>query len=235
MRYSKLIAGLTLAASASVANAGLVIDSINVKMVSTTFSARNLAGNNADRFATALASFNAVAGPVCDQNLEALEGVSYRGTCGGTRNDYAALYTIKGSVTGTAEFEFGLDWGRGGFIAGDFDGAPVNYINYINDDIWWSNSWSNRDVLNYSFADVNNFTLTLLGFEGCCDGINSARYRTSVPSPLVIIAANNDQTRQVAGSFGDWQTLQVNAVPVPGSLPLMAVGALLLLRRRNQA
>jgi hypothetical protein len=232
MRYSKLIAGLTLAASTSFANAGLVIDSINVKMVNTQFSARNLAGNDdADRFATALADFNSIKGPICDQNLDALEGVSYRGTCGGTRNDYGALYTIKGSLTGTAEFEFGLDWGLGGFIGADFDGAPVDYI---NDDIWWSNSWSNGDVLSYSFADVGNFTLTLLGFEGCCDGTNSARYRTSVSSPMVRIAANRDQTTQAEDSFGNWQTLEVNAVPVPGSLPLMAVGALLLLRRRQQ-
>lgn len=271
MRYSTLIAGLTVATCSGFANAGLVIDSINVQMVNTSYSARGQTGNNADLFDAALGAFSQAKGPVCSQDLQALEGVSYRGTCNGTRNDYASLYTISGSLSGTAEFEFGLDWGRGGFILADFDGAPVDYI---NDDIWWSKNWNNRDVLSYSFADVGDFTLTLLGFEGCCDGINSARYRTRsslAPSNSTQLLANDFNDSNDGGpngfggvsgfggesslenpgniggdngsgsnepfnannEFGAWTTLEVNAVPVPGSLPLMAVGALLLWRRRQ--
>lgn len=272
MRYSTLIAGLTIATCSSFANAGLVIDSINVQMVNTDYSARNKTGNNADRFADALDAFSSAKGSVCSQDLQALEGVSYRGTCGGTRRNYGALYTISGSLSGSAEFEFGLDWGRGGFILADFDGASIDYI---NDDIWWSKSWNNRDVLSYGFAGVGDFTLTLLGFEGCCDGINSARFRTLAtppPSPSSVLLANdfNDSNdggfspvlgdgggfeggnnvgnnvdpidginglRQLPSTneaFGEWSILEVNAVPAPGSLPLMAVGALLMLRRRQQ-
>jgi len=241
-----------------VANAGLIIDSINVQMVSTNYSARNQTGRSADLFANALGAFSSAPGAVCSQDLQALEGVSYRDTCGGSRNNYGALYTITGSLSASAEFEFGLDWGRGGFILADFDGASVDYI---NDDIWWGKNWSNPDVLSYSFADVGDFSLTLLGFEGCCDGINSARYRTvtsvvpTIPPGLFVNDFNdaNDPFSNIGGGTGfgagndprgfsptneiagEWQTLEVNAVPVPGSLPLVAIGALLMLRHRKRS
>ncbi|EAQ97508.2 MYXO-CTERM sorting domain-containing protein [Congregibacter litoralis] len=223
MRYTQLVAGLTIAAFSGLANAGLVIDSINVQMVSTEYSARDLGGDNGDRYDAALDAFNSSEGEVCSKDLEAFEGISYRKTCNGTREDYGALYTINGSLSGSVEFEFGLDWGLGGFILADYEDAPIDYY---NTDIWWSKNWNNSDVLSYEFSDVGSFSLTLLGFEGCCDGINSARYRTFETS----------QTARTTGQTStEWQTLRVNAVPVPGSLPLMAVGALLLLRRRQQS
>ena len=225
MRYSKLIAGLALATCSTMASAGLVIDSINVQMVSTPFSARNLKENEVDdNFAIALSAFESSEGNVCSKDLAAFEGVSYRGTCGGDKENYGALYTITGSLSGGAEFQFGLDWGRGGFILADFEDAPINYI---DDDIWWGKNWNNsKEILTYSAADVGKFSLTLLGFEGCCDGINSARYQTWDTSLL-------NEGEPVRNNLSEWNTLEVNAVPVPGSLPLMAIGALLILRRRQ--
>jgi hypothetical protein len=228
MPYSKFIAGLALATCSGMASAGLVIDSINVQMVSTTFSARNLKENEEDdNFAKALSAFESSEGTVCSKDLDAFEGVSYRGTCGGTRNDYGALYTITGSLTGGAEFEFGLDWGRGGFILADFEDAPINYI---DDDIWWGKNWKNsKEILTYSFADVGKFSLTLLGFEGCCDGINSARYQTWDAPEISLF----NEEEPVRNNLSEWNTLEVTDVPVPGSLPLMAIGALLMWRRRQ--
>lgn len=220
MRYSKIIAGLALTACTSLASAGLVIDSINVQMVNTTFSARNLTGTDQERFAVASSAFEFSEGSVCSKNLTAFEDISYRGSCGGTRNDYAALYTITGSLSGGAEFQFGLDWGRGGFVLANSSGAPLDYI---NDDIWWGGNWNNSsEIISYSLQDVGDFSLTLLGFEGCCDGINSARYRSW----------DSTEASQ-RGPQSEWATLAVNAVPIPGSLPLVAMGALLLWRRRQ--
>lgn len=227
MRFSKIIAGLTLATCSNLASAGLVIDSINVQMVSTSFSARGLEGTNEQNLATALNAFESSESAVCSEDLDALEGVSYRGTCGGTRNDYGALYTITGSLSGGAEFQFGLDWGRGGFIFADSAGDSLDYY---NEDIWWSTNWNNSDVKSYVLADAGDFSLTLLGFEGCCDGINSAQYRTW-ETPQVSTFGENPQIP--VGNTSEWSTLEVNAVPVPGSLPLMAIGALLMWRRRQ--
>ncbi|EED32109.1 PEP-CTERM putative exosortase interaction domain protein [gamma proteobacterium NOR5-3] len=227
MRYSKFIAGLTLATCSSLASAGLVIDSINVQMVSTTFTARHLGGTDEERYTAALNAFESSEGSVCSQDLGALEGVSYSGTCGGGKRNYGALYTITGSLSGGAEFQFGLDWGRGGFIFADSAGAPLDYF---NEDIWWSKNWGNSDVKSYVLADAGDFSLTLLGFEGCCDGINSAQYRTwETPE----ISSFSESPQIPVGNASEWSTLEVNAVPVPGSLPLMAVGALLLWRRRQ--
>ncbi|WOJ92541.1 PEP-CTERM sorting domain-containing protein [Congregibacter variabilis] len=225
MRYSNLIAGLALATCSGIASAGLVIDSINVQMVSTKFSARNLKGTGDENFAKALNAFESSEGSVCNEDLDAFEGVSYSGTCGGGKRNYGALYTIAGSLTGAAEFQFGLDWGRGGFIVADSKDASVKYF---NEDIWWAKNWNKKsEVKNYVLEDVGKFSLTLLGFEGCCDGINSAQYRTW--------DTNTVQTLQRSRlpEPSEWQTLEVNAVPVPGSLPLMAIGALLMWRRRQ--
>ncbi|MFT4767060.1 MAG: hypothetical protein ACI8RN_000184 [Glaciecola sp.] len=223
MPYSKLIASLTLATCSSFASAGLVIDSINVQMVSTKFSARNLTDTNDQKFATALNAFESSESAVCSEDLDAFEGVSYRGTCGGGKKNYGALYTITGSLIGAAEFEFGLDWGRGGFILADSKDTSVDYY---NEDIWWAKSWTRAsEVKSYVLTDVGDFSLTLLGFEGCCDGINSARYRTWDTAQTLQRSRPPEPTQ--------WQTLKVNAVPVPGSLPLMAIGALLMWRRRQ--
>ncbi|WOJ97355.1 CCXG family PEP-CTERM protein [Congregibacter brevis] len=216
MRYSKLIAGLTLTACSSFASAGLVIESINVKMATTPYSV-----DDESTFSEAKSAFD-TGTQYCDKDLEAFTGINSQTTCGGSNGGYGALYTITGSLSGSAEFQFGMDWGRGGFIRADFDDAPVSLI---NDDIWWAKNWNkSNEILTYSFSDVGSFSLTLLGFEGCCDGINSAQYRTFETGQ---IAAFNDAP-------AEWQALEVNAVPVPGSLPLMAIGALLVLRRRQQ-
>ncbi|WP_439106553.1 PEP-CTERM sorting domain-containing protein [Congregibacter sp.] len=228
MRYSKFVAGITLATFSGLASAGLVIDSINVEMVSTSFSARNMAESNEENYAAALNAFQSSEGAVCSEDLQALEDVSYRGTCGGGKRNYGALYTITGSLTGGAEFQFGLDWGRGGFTSADSTDAAVDYF---NEDIWWSKNWNNSDVKSYVLADTGDFSLTLLGFEGCCDGINSAQYRTWKTPQISLFSQGGPQVP--VGNTSEWATLEVNAVPVPGSLPLMAVGALILWRRRQ--
>jgi hypothetical protein len=62
-----------------------------------------------------------------------------------------------------------------------------------------------------------------LGFEGCCDGNNTARWRSAAVD---------------GRAAGEWQTMAVNtAVPAPPVVALFGLGLLGMLgaRRRNNA
>ncbi|MFK7829746.1 MAG: MYXO-CTERM sorting domain-containing protein [Congregibacter sp.] len=231
---------LTLASCSSLANAGLMIDSINVKMTNTTFSARSSEErreiDNARAFDNARSAFDSSFSEqgFCDLSLDALVNVTAQQTCGGTKRNYGAQYTITGTNIGVTEFEFGLDWGRGGFIS--FASESGTDIVRRTDDVWWSRNWNNSDVIGYSFAEQGDFTLTLLGFEGCCDGINSVQYRSAAPRSQRAFSNRSLVGPQIEPL--EWQALSVNSsstsqVPVPGSLSLLALGAGLLLRRRR--
>ena len=112
----------------------------------------------------------------CNITVDSFTALTARDTCEGRRRNYSALYTINGSVTGTVEFQFGMDWGCGGFMFLEDDPNPR--LQYANTDIWWRRRCNNRDVLTYRISDTANFSSTLLGFEGSCDGFNSARNRS---------------------------------------------------------
>jgi len=246
---------LSLLAPAT-AGAGVIINSIDVTMVSTNYDARSRRASAEAAFASALSAFDN-ATTVCSQELSAMTDVTYRGTCGGGRSNFAAKYTITGSVEGSALFEFGLDWGRGGFISATGSGEETA-LTYLNEDIWWRENWNNEDVKGRSnkpaaailLTDMDQFTLTLLGFERCCDGVNSGRYQHFWnPSPITIANETGPATifsDPLASTPGfqtsnlprlpnaDWNTLAVNAVPAPASLPLVALGALLLTLTRQR-
>jgi hypothetical protein len=250
MNYTKLVASLALATCSSWASAGIIIDSINVKMAKTPFRVGSTQSYDSARadFDTA---FSGSAG-YCDLALEAFTGIESRKTCGGSDGGFGALYTITGTNNGTTSFEFGLDWGRGGFLVTETQSGTS--IEKVTQDIWWAKNWDNS--LEYTLSEQGRFTLTLLGFENCCDGINSARYKNSyirsgellqdVPAGVAfdtkpgISGANqplpvDDQwaSTTLLPLEDQWQDLRVNAVPLPGSLPLLAVGGLILWRRRS--
>lgn len=230
-----------LASCSSMASAGLMIDSITVKMTNTSFSARSTnqlsEENNAVAFDNARSAFDNSFGQqsFCDRSLDALVDVTARQTCGGSKRDYGAQYTITGTNTGITDFQFGLDWGRGGFISFESDGAEGDLLRQTND-VWWSRNWGNGDVINYRFDQLGDFTLTLLGFEGCCDGVNSVRYRSAAFDDIASLSPGSNAVSPVRQNTPvEWTILSVNAseVPVPGSLALIALGAGLLLRRRR--
>ncbi|GAB5412486.1 MAG: hypothetical protein Cons2KO_00890 [Congregibacter sp.] len=179
----------------------------------------------------------------CNQSLDALVDITAKTTCGGSGRDYGSLYTITGRNEGVTEFEFGMDWGRGGFLSLDIGGESELFR--LDEDIWWGRNWGNSDVFGLTLGEMGDFSLTLLGFEGCCDGINSVRYRsiategslfeTSFTAPGS--RSRGRELQSLASDPGQWRALEVNDVPLPGSLPLVALGGLLLLqrRRRNRA
>lgn len=256
----------------ALADAGVIIDSINVKMTGMRYGVRNSA-DPAATFASARTDFDrafATAGSPCNVDLAALTDVSYRGACGSnSQRDYGSLYTITGSVMGPAVFEFGLDWGRGGFIA-ETSGSDGSLV-YLDEDVWWRKNWDDEDVqgkgteaaASILIPQASSFTLTLLGFEACCDGVNSGRYRSlgystdSGPGPLTLdygdspglaipmgtLSSNQPNTLTSTFTFGNglipvtsdgaWNELAVNAVPLPANLPLLCIGAAFLARGRR--
>ncbi len=217
--FKQLATGVATMVLAASAQAGLIINSIDLIMVDSTYNSLPLVGTDEDTALEAL--IDGIVTPaenpdniICDISLDALEGITARGTCGADdRNDIGSLYFITGTATGAAELEFGMDWGRGGFAAVSREGLGLESLIRLDEDIWWRNNWSNSDVFGLSITGPGDFQISLMGFEGCCDGNNSARWRAT---------------------DGEWQVLAVNAVPVPGALSLLALGlcGLSLFRRR---
>jgi hypothetical protein len=215
----------TLMASAS-AQASLMINSIDVAIVSTTYNATGISNDYSAAEAASIAMFEGFMPAyfntdtlICEESLDSFDGLTTHGTCGGTHRDNGTLFAITGTVTGPTEMQFGLDWGRGGFSWLTLgDNAPQ--IERYNEDIWWGTSWNNSDVLNFALPEPGDFLLIGLGFEGCCDGSNSARWRSLGSGP--------------GDSAGEWQTLAVT-VPSPGAAPLMGLGlaGLVIARRRK--
>lgn len=203
-----------------------MVQSIDLTIVSTTFDSRDIPGFMPDAMAAGIAlvggflpAYSDPASLLCEESLDSFEGLTTRGTCGGSNSDNGTLFSISGSVTGPTQMQFGLDWGRGGFSLLTLgENAPI--VERYNEDIWWGNNWNNSDVLDFVLPESGEFLLIGLGFEGCCDGSNSARWRSLGNSPST--------------APGAWQTLAVN-VPNPGVAPLMGLGlaGLMMARRRE--
>ena len=87
--------------------------------------------------------------------------------------------TLHVGVAGEYTFQVGTDWGRGG-AAALLDNASGLLIQerVITDDVWWGYNWSNPDVFTTTFdlEEGDSYTLSWLGFEGCCGGSSTLRF-----------------------------------------------------------
>jgi len=201
------------------AQAGLLVNSVDMSVAHSTFRVTDV-----NDFAGAQSAYElAFAGdPICAIPLATFNRVGAATTqCGGPKRNTVAAFSISGYNSGNTELEFGLDWGRGGYVSLAVDGAPA-VVDKYNEDIWWGYNWRSSDVLSLNINATGSFDLLLLGFEGCCNGTNSARWRSN---------------------GGDWQVLSVNsvaaaAIPAPPVQWLLGLGLLGLVfqsRRRNAA
>lgn len=220
---TKLLAPLAAMMFASSAQAGLMINSIDMYVANTSYQV-----NGSSTFQDALASFGAAydSNPICDVSLDSIEGVGAKYNCGGAaRSNTGTLFVINGYNTGASQIQFGTDWGRGGYSA--IEAGGTSDVQKYADDIWWGRNWNNSDVLSFNFSEQGAFSLILLGFEACCNGRTSARTRNLGVDGFVQDAS--------------WQTLEVNAaaVPAPPATWLFGLGLVGLvmsrMRRREYA
>ncbi len=170
----------------------ITFSSITMEVRSTA----NLRVSGSDDATSLLARFNSAA-PVCTVAVQEFTNIGGKQNCGTAPHaDLATLYTINYFLgSGTALFQLGSDWGLGGIIIGADGGDIVR-----TDDIWWANSWTNADVIDFTISGTGYGTFKLLGFESCCSGNNSLRYDvvggqgfsaavvTSEPTALLLLA-----------------------------------------------
>ncbi|MCB1702359.1 MAG: PEP-CTERM sorting domain-containing protein [Halioglobus sp.] len=203
---------------AGTAQAGLIVKSIDIAMVNTDFDSRAIPGLVPDELAFAFSLSNFMSAwndsdkRVCAKELQDFDAVNSRLACGGSGRDLGTLFVISGSSSsGPTELELGVDWGRGGFtMLATAGGAPL--VERYDSDLWWGGNWSHGDVLDIIIPKTAHFLLVGLGFEGCCDGLAAARWR-SVGGDL-----------QSVGGPGQWQSLAVASVPEPGVPGLLVLG-----------
>lgn len=205
------LAGVFLAGAAQ---AGLLVSSIDMYVAKTKYQV-----TESSDFTEALAVFDFAFEnkPVCTVSVESFDSVGSVSSCGGPRKNTGTLFQISGRNTGSNELEFGLDWGRGGFSSVSLAGGSG--VEKYTQDIWWRHNWNNKNVLNIELNETGEFTMLLLGFEACCNGTNSARWRST------------DVTQgDVQGN--SWETLA--AVPAPPVMWLFGLGLVGLAASRRR-
>jgi hypothetical protein len=151
------------------------------------------------------------------QLLSSYDAVSHQGLFGGNSN-FALKSTITFDVASAASFGFraGVDFGSGGAMF--LDGVAVDVK---SNDMWWAGSYADASQF-FSTAGAlaaGSHTLTVVGFEGCCDGNQQIQF-------------------QQAG--GSWTSFSSNdgldhVVPEPASIALLLTGMGLIGASRRKA
>jgi hypothetical protein len=152
------------------------------------------------------------------QFLSSYDSVSHQGLFGGNSN-FAFKSSIQFDVASAANFGFraGVDFGLGGAMF--LDGVAVDFK---SNDMWWAGSYgdSSQFFATAGALAAGSHTLTIVGFEGCCDGNQQVQF-------------------QQAG--GSWTSFGSNdglaaVVPEPASVALLLTGiGLIGATRRRKA
>jgi hypothetical protein len=117
----------------------------------------------------------------CKATLTSLEQYSNQLVCKGAPDHIGEMLTIEWYqlCDQYGQFRVGVDWGRGGGII--LDGELVVHS---TEDGWWSGNWEAGapHVLNIPERLYRKgwHKIQLIGFEGCCDGVQSAQYKNRV-------------------------------------------------------
>jgi len=152
--------------------------------------------------------------------ISSYDSVSHQSLFGGNSN-FALKSTIDFVVNSRSYFAFraGVDFGLGGAMF--LDGVAVDFK---SNDMWWNGNYSNPSQYFTSRGRLNagNHTLTIVGFEGCCDGNQQVQFQRN----------EDDWT-----SFSSTDKMGGGKVPEPASIALLLTGVGLIgaTRRRKAA
>ncbi|HEX8610098.1 MAG TPA: CCXG family PEP-CTERM protein [Telluria sp.] len=154
--------------------------------------------------------------------VDSYNNITHASLFGGNSN-FALKSTIQFGVTqanaGLWQFRAGVDFGYGGALF--LNGVALDAKSH---DMWWAGQYDNASQ--YFNAAVNvgagNHTLTIYGFEGCCDGGQQAQFMA--PAGTFTSFSNTDNL--------------VSAVPEPETYAMFLTGMAMmgfLTHRRNRA
>lgn len=140
----------------------------------------------------------------------------------GSNSNFAMKTTIDFTLDIAAKYYFraGVDFGMGGAML--LDGVALDFK---GSDMWYNYSYDNPSqfLAASKTLSAGNHVLTILGFEGCCDGGQQVQFKTGDTSVYTSFA-NDDGLSPVAD------------IPEPASISLALAGlGLLGLSRRRKA
>ncbi|MEL7022251.1 MAG: CCXG family PEP-CTERM protein [Pseudomonadota bacterium] len=121
--------------------------------------------------ASGLAAFEAATTDVDDSVRPTVTGLRNR-DLGGSNGNFgwciSAVLNVTPATTGTWDFRYGADFGRGGHLYVSGQALEEDW----NDDLWWSGNYANTgETLEGSITLAPGWhRYEALGFEGCCDG-----------------------------------------------------------------
>lgn len=145
--------------------------------------------------------------------LASFNSVSNQSVFGGSNSNIAFRYNVlfSSADSGAWNFRIGPDFGNGGavFLDGTLMGFKTN-------NMWWAGSYASttQDFEFLANLGSGNHLLQIYGLENCCDGSQQAQFQTPGGTAYT--------------SFGSTDGHNSNAVPEPGSLPLILGAGLAL-------
>lgn len=141
----------------------------------------------------------------------------------GNSGAYAMKSTIKFGVAtaGVYDFRAGVDFGMGGAMF--LDGQAVDFR---GNDMWWGFDFNNTAGVFSGSASLaaGNHTLSIYGFEVCCDGGQVAQFRI-----------NGQEWSTFSNEDGLDAVDPVTEVPEPATLGMMLAGVALVAASRRKA